>query len=511
MKINRLRYKVGIILLSIVLISSCEDDLTDIGSEIIGSETPNGILDDSHSVIAYSLKNNPVQTNLMPSYQLGMANHPVFGKSKAEFLTQLMMKANNPKFGEDPIVDSVFVYIPYYSQETSLDTVRTYKIDSIYGNTPINISIHESNYYLREFDPETGFKDPQLYYSDQGPLFQNHIGPEIGRVENFVPSAEGYIFRKGDSEREYLAPGLRVKLDSIFFQEKILNKEGSDELRNNTNFRNYFRGLSFKVDAPQENGNLFIFDASKAYVKIHYSILDDDDEREQKVYQLDFGGISLNTYENSALPEEVQYTLDHPDRINGNEKLYLRGGDGIMTVVELFGEDADGNGVPDELEILRAKKWLINEANLTFYVNQDMMSGPEPDRIMVYNLRTSQLLADYQLDPTNGLPPATAMNQHLGILERGSDNKGKFYKIKITNHISHVINRDSINAPLGIVVAHNAKLQTMNKFSSPQDPDIKKTPTTSVISPYGTILHGNNSPNQDKKLKLKIYYTETNN
>ncbi|MCB0464526.1 MAG: DUF4270 family protein, partial [Aequorivita sp.] len=71
----------------------------------------------------------------------------------------------------------------------------------------------------------------------------------------------------------------------------------------------------------------------------------------------------------------------------GEENLYLRGGDGIISVVELFGKDNDNNGVADELQVLRDKKWIINEANLIFYVNQDLMvgDGTEPERIMIYD------------------------------------------------------------------------------------------------------------------------------
>ena len=39
--------------------------------------------------------------------------------------------------------------------------------------------------------------------------------------------------------------------------------------------------------------------------------------------------------------------------------------------------------------------------------------------------------------------------------------------------------------------------------------DAERTPISSVISPEGTILHGNLSTNDDKRLKLRIFYTLT--
>lgn len=504
------------IALGLISLASCHEDLSTIGSEVIGSETPYGILDDSHSVKAYSQKMNPVQTNRLDAYRLGTYNDPNYGKTTSNLLTQLLLGSNDPKFGEEATVDSVEVYLPYFATEIPRDTTMTYKLDSIYGNSPINISVFESGYYLRAYDPESGFERVQPYYSNQGAEFDNFLGAEIGRIEGFKPSEKGYIFNKGEDNEERIAPGLRMMLSKDFFQQKIIAKEGSAELRNNNNFRNYFRGLYFKVDSPDSNGNLFMFDPSKAYVQIYYSYLDDKDEKKQKRLKLNFasknGGVIVNTFDNAPLPGNIENEVANPNRINGNQNLYMRGGDGIMTVVELFGDDLDNNGVPDELELLRSKRWMLNEANLIFYVNQDIMTGgaSEPERISIYNLRTNQLLVDYLVDPTNGMKPIDAFTQHLGRLERGTDQLGKFYRLRITNHVSNLINKDSINAPLGVVVSQNVKDQNFQNLSSPQDPQVKKIPAGSVMSPKGTILHGNLSTNPEKRLKLQIYYTEPN-
>src|SRR5690606_21314288 len=159
---------------------------------------------------------------------------------------------------------------------------------------------------------------------------------------------------------------------------------------------------------------------------------------------------------------------------------------------------------------LRAKKWLINEANLIFYVNQDLMTGGnnEPERIMIYDLKNSNVLADYMSDPTSSLPPINALTNHFGPLERGSDGKGKYYKLKITNHISNLINKDSTNVPLGIVVSQDVSNRTTQKLLSPLTPNIEAVPSSEVVSHQGTILYGNSSNDPDKRLKLQIYYTK---
>ncbi len=511
MKIKNLLPIAGTILFLIIAMSSCQEDVSTIGSEILGEETPNGILDDSQTIVSYSKKLGPVQSNRLPAYQLGVYNDPVYGKSTINLLSQLTLELGNPTFGDNALLDSVFVYLPFYSTATTVDSTTTYELDSIYGSSPINIKILASNYFLRDYDPNSGFQDFQNYYTNEGPTFEENLGTQLGAVENFIPSDEGFILREGTDDEEKIGPGLRVKLDSTFFQNNILNMEGTEELRNSNNFKNFLRGLYFRVNSPTNDGSLFIFDKSKAYVSIFYSADKESapEERENKVFKLNFGGISVNTFNNQLSPQ-IQTALENPNTETGEENLYLRGGEGIISVVELFGKDNDNNGVADELQVLRDKKWIINEANLFFYVNQDLIVGgaTEPERIMIYDLKNSNVLADYLLDPTNGSDPVDAFTNHFGKLERGSDGNGKYYKLKITSHISNLINKDSTNVPLGIVVSQNVAIRTTQKLQNPLDPNIEQVPSSTVVSPEGTILYGNAASNQEKRLKLQIYYTE---
>lgn len=513
MKFKNVLPIVGTIFFIVIFFSSCEKEITTLGSEVVGSDTPSGILDDSQTVISYSRKLGPVQSNRLPVYQLGVYNDPVYGKSTVNLLSQLTLENNAPTFGDSAVVDSVFVYLPYFSTATTVDSTTTYELDSIYGTNPINISIFESKYFLRQYDPESGFEEFQNYYTTQGPTFESYLGQQLGGATDFIPTKNGYVLNAGTDEEEELAPGLRIKLDSTFFQTNIIDKEGSPELRNSNNFKDFLRGLYFKVESPNDDGSLFIFSISEAKVSIYYNYKDEDeDERQNAVYNLNFsGGISVNTYDNQ-LPQQIETAIANPNTEIGEENLYLRGGDGIISVVELFGEDSDNNGVADDLEILRDKGWLINEANLKFYVNQDLMVGgaTEPERIVIYDLKNSNVLADYNIDPTNGLEPVEALKNHYGRLERGSDGNGEYYKMKITTHISNIINKDSTNVPLGVVVSHNVLTRTTQKLKEPMEPSIEQVPTGSIVSPEGTILHGNASPNQDKRLKLQIYYTEPN-
>ncbi|MCW5518368.1 DUF4270 domain-containing protein [Aureitalea sp. L0-47] len=516
MKIKYTLPKALAILALIIAFASCEEDFNTIGVSIIGNETFQSEFTDSLSVVSYSRKLLPVQTNGLPVYQMGVYNDPIYGKRTINFLSQLTLNNTGPNFEIAPRVDSVVLYLPYFSTEITEGEEVTYELDSIYGDAPININIYESNYFLREFDPNTGFEDPQNYYSNQTSIFESNLGELIHRIEDFKPSEDAIVINDTVSIR----PGLRTKLPKEFFQEKILTKSGSIELINNNNFRDYFRGLYFQVESTNDEGNLFMMDLEEASLTVHFSFQtegtdvfeapgSDTIERFNGEVGMSFNAISVNTYEDD-LPVNIRQDLFEQNLQEGEERLYVRGGDGIISVIELFGPDLDDDGVADELEDLRNEGWIINEANLIFYVDKNQVTGgdQEPERLIIYDTKNSTVLADYGLDITSNLDPVDAVNVHLGRLQRGSDDNGEFYKIRITNHVSNVINRDSTNVPLGLIVSQNVLETGFQDIENIQAPGIEELPASSIVSPEGTILHGNRSANSDRRLKLQLFYTD---
>ncbi|HBR53065.1 MAG TPA: DUF4270 domain-containing protein [Flavobacteriaceae bacterium] len=522
MKIKNLLPKLMAILVVIVVFASCEEDFNTIGSDIVDQNFTTELFDQS-TVVSYSRKLLPVQTNALPSYQLGVYNDPVYGKSTINLLSQLTLSETDPDFGDCTQLDSVVLYLPFYSTATTVDSVTTFTTDSIFGNDPINISIYESKFFLRDLDPEAGFEEQQKYYSNQGRTFENFLGGKIMTIENFVPSSEGIVL----NDTVTLPPGLRVALPNEFFQRKIFEQEGTANLINNNNFREFLRGLYFKVDSPTENGSSFIFDLldgdndpeNDARIDLFYTFKtltgetceENTQDPIETVLRLNFDAISVNTFDNELNPS-IASTLANPNIDDGEENLYVRGGDGIVSVIELFGEDLDGNGVADELEFLRDQEWLINEANLIFYVNRDIVpSGDnEPLRLVIYETGNDNFLADLPLDPTSGEEPFEALVDHYGPLERGTDANGDFYKIRITNHVSNLINSDSTNVPLALVVSQNVTVFDFQDLENSQAPGIDNVPASTVVSPEGTVLHGNRTSNEAKRLKLQIFYTEPN-
>ena len=546
MKTQNTLSKIMAILFFIISIVSCQEDFNTIGGDIVANDSLLSQLDNSQTVVAYSRKLAPVQTNIIPVSQLGIYNDGTFGKSTVNYITQLLMNVPNPVFGDslgqEIVLDSVMLYIPYFNDNTTEESITTYTLDSVFGSEPINISLYESNYFLRDLDPNSNFQDPQYYYSNQGSIFENNLlqNDLFLEIEDFVPSNEGHVIISNETAEDgvvtidttTIPPGIRVPLSNNYFQEKILDKEGDPFLSNNNNFKDYFRGIYFKVTSNTDNGNLFIFNPQLASITLYYKflraredssgnpVLDDDGvaiiDTIFEEYILSFAGVNLNVFDNELSPE-VASAIASPNVSEGEENLYVRGGDGIITVINLFGEDLDQNGVSDELEVLRDKDWLINDANLKFYIDQSKIVGgkTEPERLTVYNINNNTVLADYFLDPTSGDEPNNAISNHMGRIERNSDDLGVSYEINLTHHISNLINKDSTNVSIGLITTQNVLLNGFQKLDTILDPNqnlqtIKTVQRSSVISHEGTVLFGNNTLDEDKKLILEIYYTEIN-
>jgi len=229
MKINNALPKLLVVLSAFVLMASCEEEIGTIGSEVIGDQDVNATLDITRTIRSYSKKLQAVQTNGLQLNQLGLYNDPIYGMSKVNLLAQVALETPNPSINFLPQLDSVVLYIPYFSEEITDDLGESsYVLDSIYGNTPMNISIFESNYFLRDFDPNSGFEDIQSYYSNQNDLFESFKGELIYSLTDFLPSTESYtetIFEQDDagegtSENSFVAPGIRVKYLRRFLEKR---------------------------------------------------------------------------------------------------------------------------------------------------------------------------------------------------------------------------------------------------------------------------------------------------
>ena len=530
MKLNRL-FQITAITAVIFGFIGCDEEFTEVGGEIINN--PSNVELREVDVNAYSQVVNSIQTNNLANSILGVNNNPVYGESTASIVTQLILSSVNPEFGENVQLDSVVMTIPYFSTEiqNSVDDEILYELDSIYGNESFKLSIYETSYFLNDLDPEAGFEQRQKYFSDQQDIVeQNIVGEALLVDEDFKPSNAAYTSYEVDADGVIdtivSPPAMRVHLPVDYFQERIIAKEGSSDLLNNNNFKNYLRSLLIKAESNSSGGSQILLNfadqTSASKISLYFkrdSEVEDEPGQVRGSFILNLTGNNnslVNRFNTFAgeFPEDITQAINAQTSETGAENLYLKAEEGSMAVIELFPN-------AEELEALRDEELLINEADLTFYVNESIANGgDQPRRLYLYDLTNNTFLADYALDITYSVanPDASITNFSEVVAE---DESGKFYKIRITNHVSNIINNDAENVKLGLVIVPNINSAVergpQGSFggsimsATREMPElIDQIPAVNNLAPTGTVLHGNRSNDNDKRLNLKIYYTNFN-
>lgn len=531
---------IAILALLISSFIACDKDFATVGSDIIGQNNFDSEAE-KYEVIAYTNPLGPVQTNNLPLNYLGAYNDPLYGLTFASFVTQVSSSIIAPDFGTNVVLDSVILTVPYFSRRTEINAEGTslYQLDSIFGSGQVQLEIFENKYFLSDFDPNSQFDTPLRYFSNMT-TSSSAINPAllegtpVYSNTNFAPSNKEIELWGPEGEvKERLAPALRLKLDNEFWQTKIIDKEAEEEnvleLSNANQFANYFRGLYFKATPISNDGSLILlnFGNSGANITLYYTKdpFTEGTERVQSTYVINFTGNRVNFLNN-----QYNFSIPEGNPITGDEKLYLKGGEGSIAVVDIFNGGTHGDGYSPEFtsfkndfvetdtdgKFVKAKR-LVNEANLVFHVDQSLVLGNEPNRIYLYDLKNGTPLFDYFVDVVNSVNSANSIVGHLGPLQREGNlptGDGIKYKIRITEHINNLLLKDSTNVKLGLAVSANVNLENtapQYKVLTTDDAIVKRVPLSSILTPRGTVLFGNNTTDEQKKLYLEIYYTEPNN
>ncbi|MCH7523681.1 MAG: DUF4270 family protein [Bacteroidetes bacterium] len=115
---------------------ACDKDFASLDSDVINPDNAINFSTDveEYPIITYNHEIGPVRTNGLPSYLLGYSFDPVFGTSTSNFVSQISPSVFDPTFGDNIVLDSVILTVPYFSRLIETDSIGngTYEIDSIF-------------------------------------------------------------------------------------------------------------------------------------------------------------------------------------------------------------------------------------------------------------------------------------------------------------------------------------------------------------------------------------------
>lgn len=516
---------------------SCEDDISDVGSGLLDSGSTANVM--YVDLIAYNTNSDSIRSDekVLQNGILGVYEEPVFGRTKAKFISQARLGQLNPDFGANPAMDSVVLHIPVYYKNTtediSVDTAylylaegeqpsdtatmrikRTYKVDSIYGNTalPMTLQVREVGEYLYSQDT-TYFSNPALRVRDQIDILPNVLGS--APVSNTITTYQ--IKAKNDIETQAPVVAYKVKLDADYFKQKFIDNAGSN-LNDQASFiRNLFRGIELSV--AEEQGFLFNFNPSLMAFTMYSSYdnptedtgAEDYEPRLQRTLGLSFASywattpgfnVHINQYQHSNRSPQFVNSFTNPNTVSGDSRLYLNGLDGTKTVIKLN---------QDQLSQIRQNvlenDWAIVGAELNLYVD-DNYGLKKPPYLFGWNrywedpkhknLNFTDLTAFY-----NSYPLSVQFNPMYNYTD-----DPKVYTIRITDYIKGIVEGNTVYEDGSLILSlGNFLLTPSNSYTTPvsaTDPFANDR----AFNPHRVVLHGNATEQQDKKLQLKVYYTK---
>jgi hypothetical protein len=432
-------------------IISCEKEIEGIGGNIIdNSKFSTG----TYKSIAITNNKNvdSVPANKIEQYLLGSYYDNEFGSLKGSIVSQLLLPVSTSggyvtgddyNFGVNAGIDSVLIFIPY--QSTKLDDAEDgkplFQIDSIIGSEDVEfkLSVYELETYLNNLDPNDPTKSI-VYYSDKvfakkaTPLYAQNfkINPNdtVAYIKRYL--ADGVTVYDTDTIKQTnTVPSIILPLDEAEIQQIFVDNASGSQFSSLDAFTRYFRG--FYIEAIEDLTNkshLISLDMKSSKMVIYYS--NDQDEAETS----DLNGNGIKGEQGARVQESFTFLFgdiksnvlerDYPTpHESGSDRLYVQGAAGSIVTVDLF---ADG----EIEEILKTGGWLINDASLTFYVDQNASSSIVPEQLFIYNYQENTQITDMLL-VGGGLASVG------GILERDDDGKPYKYTFKIADYISRVL------------------------------------------------------------------------
>ena len=337
-----------------------------------------------------------------------LTSDPVFPKSNAHFITNLLLPSNNISFGDitNIIVDSV---------------ILQYVIDDYYGN---EIQTFPNLYVSKLTDPI--YKDSS-YYSNYPVVYSQS---ELVSVNNTVVQ---------DSNSVSI---IKISIDNYIGQEII---DGGNALSSNEDFLQYFYGLKVTTVNPSDlnlaNDNTILYlnaDNQKSKFSIYYRDISVNDS--VMSFDLLLGGDAARV--NLFNQKNIQ-------QLNASsDSCYVQSMSSYITSIQF-------NNLESIKDTLKNK--VINKVNLKFSCNEDLQFGAHEKLFLVRknSMGVNVFLSDFVIE---------------GESHFGGQNQSNNFTFNITRYFSDLVNGTSgfteelLLLPSGAVINANRTIIPKSSF-----------------------------------------------
>lgn len=287
----------------------------------------------TNDIKAFTFTLDSMQSDNYGIQLLGDMKDPVFGLSKADFISKMTMSIYNQNFGVNPVVDSMFLNLRLiggkYGDNSSSHLIKVYELtDTIY---------YDSAYYSNI--------DPLTFHVPATPI-ASHI---------YLPSANDTV--------------IKIPITNSAFRDKMIQIDSASKATEK-NFQKYFAGLYVTAERQNDPGSIFQVSLSsgQSNLTMHYS--------DTLVYRYQFGNFVPKV---NLFRQDYSSTVFYPklnQSVIQDSVYYVQSMAGLAGKLSFSGLETWKDSVPVAINKAR----LILPAEL-----QDATSSafPRPDRLIL--------------------------------------------------------------------------------------------------------------------------------
>lgn len=496
-------YIASVIVFGSVFLYNCEPEADNLGEQFF-TGAQNNI--DSLDVIAYNINNNDIiksDASELQNATLGAFTEGVFGMQKSSYVSQLRMNSYEPDFGDNPVVDSaVLVLKPLYATDSATTTtdenyiypdgnVAAKKVTISYpvlkygkaklggSNTIFNIRVHEVTDFL-------GAASDTLYSNKIVNFDSNEIGSKVfnGKISNST------ITKDSDNSNIWTnAASLRIPLNATFFQNKIIAKEGTTDLKDAANFIRYFKGIRLSVD--ENDGYIFKFDPSNVEIIMYYKydkVENTVTTRPQTTFKFSLGSPNthIGQYEYNRAGTSVATALLNSNTDSGDSKIFVQGMGGPS-----FGVRIPTSAIDELKTKFKNDKIGIMGAKIRVYTDTNLWNNKyeKPSTFVFLQSGLKEFLPE--ISTLNGA------NNFSLITPYNLDKNPAYYEFTITKTLKDIVETEAANKDF-IIHTGAFRVNANNQLYGYQY-------DTRSYTPNRLVLVGTDAAN-DKRIQLKIIY-----
>lgn len=491
------------------LLLNCESAADHMGSQFFQGNAANAKVN-TYDIIAYNVNNNDSirVDGRLANATLGAFSEAQFGLQKSHYVAQPRLSAYNPVFGDNVVVDSVVLEIKPIVVADSLTTtthstneffpagsnveaqrvVTTSPIAKYGRKNPITLNIHE----VIDDIATTG-----MIFSNQKVNTGTLLGSKT--LKGTVSGVK--ITRKSDNAELLVRDAkIRIPLNSEFFKNKIIAKQGQPELSDAANFVRYFKGI--RISVPENDGYIFKFTPADTKINIYYKkdvTANGTTTPTSTSLAISLGtdGTYLNQFEfnRTGTPSQAVAQIGTPNYNKGDAKLFAQGMGGSSVGIKI-----PAAAIAQLRDLYLTKKIGIVSAKIKLNVDQSSaINFPKPVTFTPKYFDS----ANNRRDNSTFLTDVGAFAL-LGVKDLVSghnlNSNPAFYEIIITQSIKDIVEKSV--APRDIILDVGGFLVNAKNNNALLDPDV----TSRAYTPNRVVLVGTDA-NHQNRAQLNVIYS----